>query len=218
MWTEGDRRIGVGAAASVAAIGLVYVAVGALGVAMRPDGMAALAQVDPYLALLEVLIMLSAVAAVAAISAVYAFADNEVKTAALASFGFAVAFAALTCTTHFVSLAVGRNVDADAAPMLAAHLSLQTWPNILLAVDLLAWDVLLGLALLFAAPVFGGDPLRRLVRYVAVAGGALCLAGAAGPLSGDMRLQYLAIAGYAVVFPVWCALLAILFARTPAHR
>ena len=41
----------------------------------------------------------------------------------------------------------------------------------------------------------------------------LCLAGTFGPLLGDLRLQFLAIAGYAGSLPVTCALLAVRFGR-----
>ena len=41
-----------------------------------------------------------------------------------------------------------------------------------------------------------------------MAGGVLCVAGTAGPALGDLRIQVLAIAGYAFVFPAACLLLA----------
>ena len=52
-------------AISVAVLGGIYVCVGGIGVLMRPPGLAPLFQVDPYLAILEFLIILSAVALVA---------------------------------------------------------------------------------------------------------------------------------------------------------
>ena len=47
--------------------------------------------------------------------------------------------------------------------------------------------------------------------------GALCLTGTLGPASGEMRLQGIAIVGYAGVLPVACALLARQFARDPTY-
>ncbi len=70
---------------------------------------------------------------------------------------------------------------------------------------------------LFAAPVFRGGGRSAAVRRTMRVSGMLCLAGALGPASGDLRLQYLGIAGYAAVFPVVCVLLARWFAsRAPA--
>jgi hypothetical protein len=48
-----DRRIGLWSATSVAAIGVVYVIVGLVGVVARPSSPHLLNQVDPYLAFLE---------------------------------------------------------------------------------------------------------------------------------------------------------------------
>ena len=211
MWTETDRRLGMSSAASVAAIGLLYVLTGALGVAMRPAGLAPLAQVDPYLAVLEILIMLVAVALVVLSAAILAYARPETRTCARASFAFMLAFAVLTLATHFVSLALGRRL-AVSHPALAAQLGVG-WPSVSLALDLLAWDLLLGLALLFLAPVFGGDRRAIRVRRTAFAAGTLCLTGTIAPLTGAMEIQLVAVAGYAFVLPVLCAMIARLFAR-----
>jgi hypothetical protein len=40
----------------------------------------------------------------------------------------------------------------------------------------------------------------------------LCLLGTVGPVAGDMRLQLVGVAGYAVVLPVAAFLLARVFA------
>jgi hypothetical protein len=84
------------------------------------------------------------------------------------------------------------------------------------AAEPLAWDVFLGLALLFAAPVFDAGGPHRTVRRSLWVGGALCLAGTVGPAVGHMRLQLLGVLGYAVVLPVIASLLARLFVREGA--
>jgi hypothetical protein len=214
MWTEIDRRIGVLSAAAVGVIGLFYVATGLVGVAMRPAGSALLAQVDPWLAILEILIIFSAIALVVMMAAVYAYASPTAKLQARVAFAFTLAFALLTCATHFANLTVGRQLAGE-EPELAHQLSFG-WPTVNLALDLLAWDLLLGIALLFAAPVFRSGRRSDAVRRTAYAAGALCLVGLIGPLSGRMEFQLAAIAGYAFVMPVLCVMIARLFARTPA--
>jgi hypothetical protein len=81
------------------------------------------------------------------------------------------------------------------------------------AAELLAWDVFLGLALMFAGPVFHGDGLERAARRGLLVCGTLCLAGAVGPAVGNMRLQLIGVLGYAVVLPVVSGLLMRLFAH-----
>jgi hypothetical protein len=87
-------------------------------------------------------------------------------------------------------------------------------PSTAYALELLAWDLFLGLSLLFAAPVFKGGNLEDAVRTGLYVGGTLCLAGILGPATGDMRLQFIAIVGYAGVLPTVSLLLVLLFRRT----
>ena len=214
MWTEAERRIGVRAAGAVGLLGLIYVGVGLLGVVMRPAGLPMLAQVDPWLAILEILIILSAIALVVMMAAVYAYASPAAKLQARVAFAFTLAFALLTCATHFANLTVGRQLAGE-RPELAEQLSFG-WPTVNLALDLLAWDLLLGIALLFAAPAFRGGRRGDAVRRTAYAAGTLCLIGTLGPLTGRMDFQFAAITGYAFVMPVLCVMIALLFARAPA--
>ncbi len=212
-WTETDRRIGVWSAASGAAIAAVYVITGFVGVLARPSTATLLQQVDPYLAILEILIILFTVALIAIQASVYAFAPPDKKTYALLALTFAVAFAVLTCAVHFVALTVGRQVKPEAMPRLLQQLSFDHWPSVALTLEFLAWDYFVGLSLLFDAAVFSGGGLRAYVRASMIVAGSLCLAGTPGALVGNLRFQWLAIAGYAFALPVVCVLLAILFHR-----
>lgn len=52
--------------------------------------------------------------------------------------------------------------------------------SILSAINMLGWSVFLGLASLFAAPVFSGTALERVIRVALLLNGALCLIGGIG--------------------------------------
>jgi len=210
-WTQTDRRIGIWSATSAATIGVIYVVVGLIGIAARPPSRLALSQVDPYLAILEVLIILSAVTLVTMMAAVQTYAGPECETIGVTAFAFIICFAVLTCGVHFASLTVGRQIDPRALSLLSHQLSFE-WPTLALALDLLAWNFFLGLALVFAAQVFKGEAALR-VRVSMTLAGTLCLTGTLGPASGHLRIQYLAIAGYAFALPISCVLLAMLFWR-----
>ena len=209
--TNADRQIGLWSATSVAGIWVVYVIVGLVGVVARPPSPNPLHQVDPYLAILEILISLCAVALLVMMAAVYTYAPPDRKTHSLAALACMTIFAVLTCGVHFASLTVGRQINSNAFPLLTQQFSFGHWPTLALALDLLAWDFFLGLSLLFAAPVFKGDGLPNRVRVSMLVGGTSCLAGTLGPALGQMHIQYLGIVGYAVMLPVACALLAMLF-------
>jgi hypothetical protein len=207
-WTENDRRIGIASAIAAAAIGALYDAIGVAGLFVFPHPGASLRQVDPYLAILESLIIAFAVVLVVVLAAVHQYAPAGRKTWSLAALAFSACFSALTCSVHFASLTVGRQMDPASMPALAHQLPVnEDWPTVAMACDFLAWDFFLGLALLLAAQSFA-RPSDRQARIALTVAGTLCLAGAAGPLSGHMAFQFPGIAGYAFALPVACAMLA----------
>ncbi len=164
-WTQTDRRIGIYSAVAVVAIILAYITTGLIGVVAWPANSSTLRQVDPYLAILEYLIILAAVVLVVMMSAVYTYAPPDRKTYALVALAFIVVFATLTCSLHFAALTVGRQLDPSLAPQLLRQLSFETvWPNVGLAVELLAWDFFFGLSMVFASRVFSGSRLQNYVR------------------------------------------------------
>src|SRR5215469_14847931 len=209
-WTQADWRVGMWSALGAATIGAIFIIVGLIGVVARPPSSEPLHQVDPYLAILEALMILFAALLVVMMAAVYAYAPPERKTLSLAALAFTICFAVTTCSMHFASLTIGRQTDPSVLPLLSHQLSTGDWPTFAMSLDLLAWDYFLGLALVFEAGVFRSRASRRL-RVSLAAAGTLCLAGTLGPASGYLRIQYLGIVGYALVLPLACALLAMLF-------
>jgi|HubBroStandDraft_4_1064222.scaffolds.fasta_scaffold85415_2 hypothetical protein len=81
-------------------------------------------------------------------AAIYAYAPRDRKTYSLAALACTIALAVLTCATHFASLTVGRQIDSNVSPLLSQQLSFEPWPTVALALDLLARDFFLGLAML----------------------------------------------------------------------
>ena len=84
------------------------------------------------------------------------------------------------------------------------------------ALDIAAWDFLLGVALLLAAPVFSGSRLAAWVRRGLIISGLLCLGGLLGAVLGNMNVRNIGILGYAFVLPVVLLQMGRLFAATPA--
>ena len=82
------------------------------------------------------------------------------------------------------------------------------------ALDIAAWDLCLGAALLLAAPVFAPGPRSGPVRRGLVVSGVLCLAGLLGVLLNNMSVRNIGIVGYAVVLPIVMLLMGRLFADT----
>jgi hypothetical protein len=167
---------------------------------------------DPYLGIAEALIFVMAPFMVALMIAVYACAPVRLRALSLTAVGWMMMLAALTMTVHFVELTFVRRIDPAELPGFDRLLNFQ-WPSLLYATDIVAWDLFLGLALLFAAPVFTGARYRWARRGLLVSG-ALCLLGLVGPIFNVLAWRGIGIFGYAVVFPVTCLALSRAFTTT----
>ena len=192
------NRLGRWSALGLFLIGVAYVVTLAIGFATHglTEPIA-----DPVLAIMEVLTLLSAPLMVIMMAAVHGYARSERKTHSLIALAFMILAAGTTSVVHFVGLTVLRQSGSGS----------MVWPSPIYAMELLAWDLFLGLSLLFAAPVFEGGGLERAIRRGLLIGGVLCIAGLVGPAVGNMRLQLVGVLGYAGVFPVVCFMLFRLF-------
>jgi hypothetical protein len=110
---------------------------------------------DPYLAVAELLILLMAPVMVVLMAALHACAPVHLRMFSMIAFGWMLVAACLTMTVHVVELVVVRRIDPGAVPGFARLFDF-AWPSMLYAVDVVAWDLMLGLSLLFAAFVFTG--------------------------------------------------------------
>ena len=165
---------------------------------------------DPYLAVAEVLILVMAPVMVVLMAAVHACAPAHLRMFSLVAFGWMLVAACLTMTVHVVELVVARRVEPEAVPGFARLFDF-AWPSMLYAVDIVAWDLLLGLSLVFAAVVFTG-PRYRAARRGLLVSGVLCLIGLVGPAIDVLAWRGIGILGYVVAFPVACVALSRAFA------
>lgn len=190
--------IGRWSAFAVFLVGVAYFV--ALAVGFTTRGLSA-PIIDPLLAIMETLTLIAAPFMLVMMAAIHGRASSDHKTAGAVAFAFMVLAAGTTSAVHFVELTAMRQLGS-------AEL---VWPSPAYALELLAWDVFLGVSLVFAAFTFEDSGRERRVRRGLLACGILCLLGVAGPAVGNMRLQLVGIFGYGVVFPLVCLLLSRLF-------
>jgi hypothetical protein len=109
---------------------------------------------------------------------------------------------------------VGRQANETTLPGFKMLFS-WTWPSMIYALDIAAWDFCLGVGLLLAASVFSGSRLAAWVRRGLIISGLLCLGGLLGAVLGDMNVRNIGVLGYAFVLPVVMLQMGRLFAATP---
>ena len=167
--------------------------------------------VDPLLAVMEILTLIVAPVMLVMMAAIHARASGDRRAIGAAAFAFMALLTGVTSAVHFVELTAVRQLGSAAL----------VWPSPAYALELLAWDVFLGLSLSLAAFTFDDNGRESRVRRGLLLCGAFCLFGAIGPLIGNMRLQLVGIFGYGVILPIVCLLLSRLFradATAPGAR
>jgi hypothetical protein len=213
-WTPTARTIGIWSALGTFIIYLLYIPVLIAGFASAGNVDDPLK--DPYLAILEVLIILMAPLLVLMMLAVHAYAAHSARMFSLAALIHMIFVVVTTTSLHFVLLTVDRQIDDSDVPGRQFLFSWE-WPSVAYSLDILAWDWFLGLAMLLAAPVFlGAGKLLASVRALLVGGGALSIAGVIGPAVGEIDYRWIGQVGYEAVFPVVCLLIALVFRKTAA--
>lgn len=187
------RRLGIASAIAIVLLSAVYaltLSAGLLTLASSREPIG-----DPWFSLLEVEIMALAPLMVIVSAEVHAWAGFAHKTSSLIALVFMSLLAALTGSVHVVLLLSFR------------------WPSVPYAIDILARDLFFGLSMLFAAPAFHGDRLRTGIRVLLTIRGTLARVGLIGLVPGAIQLRMIGVVGYALVYPVAVALLAVLFRR-----
>lgn len=182
------NRLGMWSAFALVALGVAYAAVVGSAMARAFDEPIT----DPTLAVMEILTLASTPILVFLMAALHTSAPPGLKIFSTAALAFMIVMAGLSSAVHFVELSAVRQTG----------IARIVWPSASYAVELLSWDLFLGLSLICAAFVFQGQRLQRTIRTFMLITGGLCLAGILGPATGHMRLQLMGVAAYGFLLPV----------------
>lgn len=207
------RNIGQAAAFSVFVLGEVYAITTLLGFLslespQNPIG-------DPYVSIMEILIVPLTLLYVISMVAVHAYATTETKPYGLIALCLMVLVSGISSSVHIVALTVGSQIGA--ASTWGSLIVSWKWPSVVYALDILAWDWFFAISILSASLVFRRKQrLEKSIRKILVVSGVLSLAGLIGIPTGNMQIRNVGIIGYAVVSPAAFLLIGILFSRTRA--
>ena len=185
-------------------IGVAYAATLVIGFTTRGLSTPIL---DPLLAVMEALTICAALVLLVMMAAVHGRAPEDRKTVGALAFVCMSLATGITSAVHFVELTAMRQLGSASL----------VWPSPAYALELLAWDVFLGLSLVFASFTLRERVPENGARRGLFLCGLLCLFGAAGPIAGDMRIQFVGIFAYGGLLPVVCLLLHRLFRDGVSH-
>ncbi|HEX3044467.1 MAG TPA: hypothetical protein VHY08_06915 [Bacillota bacterium] len=165
--------------------------------------------------LAETAMVIFGVAFVTLLNSIHSYAPQKQKLLTRISLCFGSIFVALTGMSYFIQVTTVR-LDIIKGQTVGLEQFINMNPQAaIMAVNLLGWSLFLGLASLFAAPVFTGPGLKRVIRYSLMINGILCLIGGIG-FAFDQAL----ITGFCMYFGMGAATLvatwslAIFFNKT----
>jgi hypothetical protein len=209
-FATGHRTVGRVAAFSVFILGVAYATVTALGFLSLESPQDPIGY--PYVTLMELLVFPLAAAYLVTVVAIHTCARPAARIYSLTGLAFMTTSVTITTSVHFLVLTVGPQIESTGAPWAPSVFSF-TWPSVLYALDILAWDWFFALSLLFVSFVFTDGKLERTVRVLLLVSAVLSLVGLVGVPLADMQVRNIGIVGYAVVSPVAFLLIALLFGR-----
>jgi hypothetical protein len=202
--------LGAVSGAAVAILCAAYLVCLAIGLLTLPSPEHPIQQ--PWFAAMEILILAIAPAMVMLAASLHAWSPSERKPLVLAGVVFFGMCAALTFALHFTILTLSRHPAFSAAPWASLVFAFR-WPSLAYALDILAWDVFFPLGALCLAGALQGPGPAGTARTLLMLSAALAFAGLLGVPLADMLLRNVGILGYAVLFPVGAAFLALMFQR-----
>jgi hypothetical protein len=140
-WTRTDQFVGQWSCYLVFGLGLAYLPTTAAGFVFG-GGLTGPIR-DPYLAIMELLILLLAPALLVAFTALHAYAPRSRKTMSLSALLLVTLMAGITVCVHVLALTVGRQATGRTLPGFTLLFS-WTWPSMIYALDIVAWDFFWG--------------------------------------------------------------------------
>ncbi|MCR4391520.1 MAG: hypothetical protein NUV94_01785 [Candidatus Acetothermia bacterium] len=155
--------------------------------------------------------LLLALSFIVLMASIHSYASQEKKVLSQIGLSFAIVYAALLIWNYYLQLTV-----VHTNPHLYAWLTMDFTP------DTAFWSLetigytLMGLAALFALPIFARGRIERVIRGCFVANAVFTVLGGIGYVLSNNPLHVLVLASlavWAIAFPLATALLAVVFKR-----
>jgi len=168
-------------------------------------GITATASIQPFATIVGFLLTSSFIVVMACI---HCYASNERKVFSLVGLSFAIVYATLISVNYFIQLTFVRQSSFDVEIFAMDNPQSMMW-----VIEVLGY-FFMGLATLFAAPVFGSGGIERIVKGLFVTNGIL---GILTPIGYGLSLPIEILLGglivWDIVMPLSTASLAVLFRR-----
>ena len=166
-------------------------------------GITATASIQPFATIMGFLLTLSFLVVMACI---HCYAPEEKRVFSLVGLSFAIIYAALISVNYFIQLTFVNQSTFDVSIFSMTNTQSMMW-----VIEVLGY-FFMGLATLFAAPVFGSSRTEKAIKWLFVANGVL---GILTPIGYGLNFPIEILLGgliiWDIIMPISTALLAYLF-------
>jgi hypothetical protein len=127
------------------------------------------------------------------LNCIHEYAPSDKKILTRISIGFATIFAVCIGIHYFVQISSVR-LSIEKSQLDGLEQFIQSNPTSGIAgINMAGWTLFFSLACFFAAPVFSGNGLNRVIRYALLANGFICVLGGIGYIFDNMALIFLTL-------------------------
>jgi len=121
------------------------------------------------------------------------YATENKKILSKISICFATIFTACIGIHYFVQISSVRlSINKGQIEGLAQFIQANPTSGIA-GINLVGWTLFFSLSCFFAAPVFSGNPLNKVIRYALIANGIICVLGGVGYVFDNIALIFLTL-------------------------
>ena len=206
MSNKENLKVGLFSSWSICILLLLYVPITVIGILSLSSPLDQIP--NPYFTLMEIIILLIAPILTIAMASIYLNSKDDVKIYGLIALISMAIMTIITSAVHFVVWTSSRQIQT--LGFLKSELLFSfTWPSVVYALDILAWDWFFALAMIFAALTFNDKKLR----IVFIASGIISILGLLGVPLANMNVRNIGIIGYTIVAGIAFFMLGLKFKK-----
>lgn len=190
-----DKHISKNVAYSIVILGIIYIVLIAIGIMTQSKENGYIK--DDIRILMEILTMFSAVLLLLFTISINQLVEDERKVFSLFSVLMMLGLVILTFSCHFINITVGKELN-DSNKSFSYLVSL-TWPSVIFAIDILAWDVFFGFSFIALGISIIKSKIWGILPIIMIVSGILSLVGLIAIPLKNMNIRYIGVFGYTVM-------------------
>jgi hypothetical protein len=180
---------------SLITLGIIYVLLITIGIMTQSKETGYIQ--DDIRILMEISTMISAILLLLFAISIDQLVEESKKLFSTFSVLMMLGLVILTLFCHFISITIGESLIENNE--IFGYLVSLTWPSVIFAVDILAWDILFGLSFIaLGISIINSFP-KKIIPITMIVAGILSLVGLIALPLNNMNLRYIGVFGYTVM-------------------